>query len=40
MTFGYLFNKDYFFAASGDDSLRRLLPLLKSSWGEAIHLYF
>jgi hypothetical protein len=28
--FGYLFNKDYFFAESGDDSLRRLLPLLKS----------
>jgi hypothetical protein len=28
--FGYLFNNDYFFYASGDDSLRRLLPLLKS----------
>jgi hypothetical protein len=28
--FGYLFDKDYFFAESGDDSLRRLLPLLKS----------
>jgi hypothetical protein len=28
--FGYLFNKDYFFAESGDDSLRRLIPLLKS----------
>jgi hypothetical protein len=27
--FGYLFDKDYFFAESGDDSLRRLLPLLK-----------
>jgi pullulanase len=29
--FAYLFDKDYFFAASGDDSLRRLLPLLKKS---------
>jgi len=29
--FGYLFNNDYFFYASGDDSLRRLLPLLKSN---------
>ena len=28
--FGYLFDRDYFFAASGDDSLRRLLPMLKS----------
>jgi hypothetical protein len=28
--FGYLFDRNYFFAASGDDSLRRLLPLLKS----------
>jgi|GEM_PF-1089207 hypothetical protein len=28
--FGYLFDQNYFFAASGDDSLRRLLPLLKS----------
>ena len=28
---GYLFNKDYFFYASGDDSLHRLLPLLKAS---------
>jgi hypothetical protein len=28
---GYLFDKDYFFVASGDDSLRRLLPLLKAS---------
>jgi hypothetical protein len=27
--FGYLFDQNYFFAASGDDSLRRLLPLLK-----------
>jgi hypothetical protein len=28
---GYLFDKDYFFLASGDDSLRRLLPLLKAN---------
>ncbi|HET6252577.1 MAG TPA: hypothetical protein VFE32_00820 [Puia sp.] len=28
---GYLFDKDYFFLARGDDSLRRLLPLLKAS---------
>jgi hypothetical protein len=28
--FGYIFDKDYFFAADGDDSLRRLIPLLKS----------
>jgi hypothetical protein len=28
---GYLFDKDYFFVASGDDSLHRLLPLLKAS---------
>lgn len=28
---GYLFDKDYFFLASGDDSLQRLLPLLKAS---------
>jgi hypothetical protein len=28
--FGYQFDRNYFFAASGDDSLRRLLPLLKS----------
>jgi hypothetical protein len=28
--FGYLFDRNYFFAESGDDSLRRLLPLLKS----------
>jgi len=27
----YLFEKNYFFAASGDDSLRRLLPLLKKN---------
>jgi hypothetical protein len=27
--FAYLFDKNYFFAAPGDDSLRRLLPLLK-----------
>jgi hypothetical protein len=27
--FGYLFDKDYFFAESGDDSLRKLLPILK-----------
>ncbi|HEV3324059.1 MAG TPA: hypothetical protein VG052_00590 [Puia sp.] len=29
--FGYLFDKNYFFSESGDDSLRRLLPLLKSN---------
>ncbi|HET6256175.1 MAG TPA: hypothetical protein VFE32_19010 [Puia sp.] len=28
--FGYLFDKTYFFGATGDDSLRRLLPLLRS----------
>jgi hypothetical protein len=28
--FGYLFDKNIFFAESGDDSLRRLLPELKS----------
>lgn len=28
---GYLFDKDYFFMATGDDSLHRLLPLLKAS---------
>jgi hypothetical protein len=28
---GYLFDRDYFFLASGDDSLRRLLPLLKAN---------
>jgi hypothetical protein len=28
---GYLFDKDYFFLATGDDSLHRLLPLLKAS---------
>jgi hypothetical protein len=28
--FGYLFDKAYFFAAGGNDSLRRLIPLLKS----------
>lgn len=28
--FGYIFDKDYFFAADSEDSLRRLLPLLKS----------
>jgi hypothetical protein len=28
--FGYLFDRNYFFVASGDDSLRRLLPLLES----------
>jgi hypothetical protein len=28
--FGYVFDRNYFFTASGDDSLRRLLPLLKS----------
>ncbi|HXD76912.1 MAG TPA: hypothetical protein VN616_03840 [Puia sp.] len=27
---GYLFDRDYFFLAEGDDSLRRLLPLLKA----------
>ncbi len=27
---GYLFDKDYFFMANGDDSLHRLLPLLKA----------
>lgn len=29
--FAYLFDKDYFFAASGNDSLRRLLPLLREN---------
>jgi hypothetical protein len=28
---GYLFDQNYFFAATGNDSLRRLLPLLKSN---------
>ncbi len=28
---GYLFDKDYFFMANGDDSLHRLLPLLKAN---------
>jgi hypothetical protein len=28
---GYLFDKDYFFMATSDDSLHRLLPLLKAS---------
>ena len=27
--FGYIFDRNYFFAADGDDSLRRLLPLLQ-----------
>jgi hypothetical protein len=36
----YLFEKDYFFAASGDDSLRRLLPLLKKNGvHEFIYVY-
>ncbi|HEY4061663.1 MAG TPA: hypothetical protein VGM30_07170 [Puia sp.] len=30
MDLGYLFDKDYFFLAPGNDSLRRLLPLLKA----------
>jgi hypothetical protein len=29
--FGYLFDRNYFFAVSGDDGLRRLLPLLKNN---------
>lgn len=29
--FAYLFDKDYFFTASGNDSLRQLLPLLKKN---------
>lgn len=29
--FGYVFDRNYFFAVSGDSSLRRLLPLLKSN---------
>ena len=33
---GYLFNKAYFFLAPGDDSLRKLLPLLKQ---QGIHEY-
>jgi len=33
---GYLFDKDYFFLAPGDDSLNRLLPLLKR---QGIHEY-
>ena len=28
--FGYIFDRNYFFGLTGDDSLRRLLPLLKS----------
>jgi hypothetical protein len=28
--FGYIFDRNYFFVADGDDSLRHLLPLLKS----------
>jgi len=36
----YLFEKDYFFAASGVDSLGRLLPLLKKNCvHEFIYLY-
>jgi hypothetical protein len=34
--FGYLFDKNYFFFESGDDSLRRLLPLLKHN---GVHEY-
>jgi len=34
--FAYLFDKDYFFAASNNDSLRRLLPLLKAN---GVHKY-
>lgn len=34
--FAYLFDKDYFFAASGNDSLRRLLPLLRE---HGVHHY-
>ena len=33
---GYLFDKDYFFLAPGDDSLHRLLPLLKAN---GVHEY-
>ena len=33
---GSLFNKEYFFLAPGDDSLRRLLPLLKR---QGVHEY-
>jgi hypothetical protein len=29
--FGYVFDRNYFFSVSGDDSLRRLLPLLRSN---------
>jgi hypothetical protein len=32
----YLFDKDYFFLATGDDSLRRLIPLLKAN---GVHEY-
>ncbi len=34
--FAYLFDKEYFFAASNNDSLRRLLPLLKRN---GVHQY-
>jgi hypothetical protein len=34
--FAYLFDKEYFFAASNNDSLRRLLPLLKKN---GVHRY-
>jgi hypothetical protein len=34
--FAYLFDKDYFFAASNNDSLSRLLPLLKKN---GVHQY-
>jgi hypothetical protein len=38
--FGYLFDRNYFFGASGNDSLCRLLPLLKRSGAqEVICLY-
>jgi hypothetical protein len=33
---GYLFDKDYFFMATGDESLHRLLPLLKAN---GVHEY-
>jgi hypothetical protein len=33
---GYLWDKDYFFMANGDDSLHRLLPLLKAN---GVHEY-
>lgn len=35
--FGYIFDRNYFFGLTGDDSLRRLLPLLKK---QGVHDYY